>query len=130
VGWTTVPQPETGWLAIPAGIAAGMAFGVPLMAYAGSIEDDKGQFALVQRFLFMPMFLFSGTFYPLDTLPVWLQWIGWISPLWHGAELGRLATYGAPVPPAMVGVHIAYLVVLTGIGYLWGRKIFIERLAK
>lgn len=130
IGWTTVPNPETGWLAIPAGLLAGLAFGIPLMAYAGSIEDDKGQFALVQRFVFMPMFLFSGTFYPLETLPVWLQWIGWISPLWHGAELGRLATYGAAVPPLMIAVHLAYLVIFAGVGYLWGRKVFIERLAK
>lgn len=130
IGWTTVPHPETGWLAIPAGLLAGLAFGIPLMAYAGSIEDDKGQFALVQRFIFMPMFLFSGTFYPLETLPAWLQWIGWISPLWHGAELGRLATYGAAVPPVMIAVHLAYLVVLAGVGYLWGRKVFVERLAK
>lgn len=130
IGWATVPHPETGWLAIPAGLLAGLAFGIPLMAYAGSIEDDKGQFALVQRFVFMPMFLFSGTFYPLETLPAWLQWIGWVSPLWHGAELGRLATYGAAVPPAMIAVHLAYLVVLAGVGYLWGRKVFVERLAK
>ena len=125
-----VPHPETGWLAIVAGVLAGLAFGVPLMAYAGSIEDDKGQFALVQRFLFMPMFLFSGTFYPLDSLPVWLQWIGWISPLWHGAELGRVATYGAGVAPAMIAVHLGYLLVLTAVGYLWSRKVFTERLAK
>jgi len=126
----TVPSPGTGWLAIPVGVAAGLAFGVPLMAYAGSIEDDKGQFALVQRFIFMPMFLFSGTFYPLDTLPVWLQWIGWISPLWHGAELGRIATYGEAVSAGEVLFHVGYLVVLTVLGYLWGRRIFIERLAK
>ncbi|GAA3897257.1 ABC transporter permease [Microbacterium invictum] len=125
-----VPHPETGWLSIFAGVAAGLAFGIPLMAYAGSIEDDRGQFALVQRFVFMPMFLFSGTFYPLDTLPAWLQWIGWISPLWHGAELGRVATYGAPVAPGMIAVHIGYLVVLCVAGYVWGRRVFVERLAK
>lgn len=125
-----VPNPETGWLSIFAGVAAGLAFGIPLMAYAGSIEDDKGQFALVQRFIFMPMFLFSGTFYPLDTLPVWLQWIGWVSPLWHGAELGRVATYGANVAPIMIAVHIVYLVALIVVGYIWGRRVFIERLAK
>ncbi|MFS0867817.1 ABC transporter permease [Microbacterium sp. 179-B 1A2 NHS] len=129
LGWSTVPTPETGWLSIPVGILAGVAFGIPLMAYAGSIEDDRGQFALVQRFIFMPMFLFSGTFYPLENLPGWLQWIGWISPLWHGAELGRLATYGASVPPVMVAIHLGYLVALAGIGYLWGRRVFIERLA-
>lgn len=125
-----VPDPATGWLSIIVGVAAGLAFGIPLLAYAASVEDDKGQFALVQRFIFMPMFLFSGTFYPLETLPVWLQWIGWISPLWHGAELGRAATYGAPVAPGMLAVHIGYLVLLCAAGYVLGRRIFIERLAK
>ena len=85
---------------------------------------------IVQRFIFMPMFLFSGTFYPLDTLPWWLQWIGWISPLWHGAELGRVATYGAQNAPVMIAVHLAYLVVLAGVGYLWGRRVFSESLAR
>lgn len=125
-----VPSPATGWIAILAGVGAGLAFGIPLMAYAGSIEDDKGQFALVQRFLFMPMFLFSGTFYPLETLPGWLQWIGWISPLWHGAQIGRVATYGADVDAGLLAVHVAYLLVLCVVGYLWGRRVFIERLAK
>ena len=125
-----VPTPATGWLAIFAGVAAGLAFGIPLMAYAGSIEDDKGQFALVQRFLFMPMFLFSGTFYPLETLPGWLQWIGWISPLWHGAELGRAATFGADLGAGMIALHVVYLIALAAIGYLWGRRVFTERLAK
>ncbi|MER7796715.1 ABC transporter permease [Microbacterium sp. NPDC096154] len=125
-----VPMPATGWLSIAVGALAGLAFGIPLMAYAGSIEDDKGQFALVQRFLFMPMFLFSGTFYPLETLPVWLQWIGWISPLWHGAELGRAATYGADVSAAMLAVHIGYLLVLGAIGYVCGRRVFVRRLAR
>lgn len=125
-----VTHPETGWLAIFAGLFAGLAFGIPLMAYAASIQDDKGQFALVQRFIFMPMFLFSGTFYPLDTLPVWLQWIGWISPLWHGAELGRLATYHSAIEPGMVAVHLGYLLLLCVAGYIWARRNFVERLAK
>jgi hypothetical protein len=40
------------------------------MAYAASIKEDKGQFAMVMRFIVMPLFLFSGTFFPLDTLPL------------------------------------------------------------
>lgn len=100
------------------------------MTYAASIEDDKGQFALVQRFVFMPMFLFSGTFYPLVTLPLWLQWIGWISPLWHASELGRALTYGHVIAPGMLVVHIGYLVLLTVVGYLVGRRLFERRLAK
>ena len=125
-----VPHPETGWLAILAGVLAGVAFGIPLMAYAGSIEDDKGQFALVQRFIFMPMFLFSGTFYPLGVLPIWLQWIGWISPLWHASELGRQATFGLTVPLWLTIVHVAYLLVLAVGGIVAARIIFARRLAR
>lgn len=125
-----IPDVAWGWLSIFVGIVAGLAFGIPLMAYAASIEDDKGQFALVQRFVFMPMFLFSGTFYPLATLPLWLQWIGWISPLWHASELGRALTYGHVISPPMLVVHIGYLVLLTVGGYVVGRRLFERRLAK
>jgi lipooligosaccharide transport system permease protein len=125
-----VPNPETGWLTIPIGLLAGLAFGIPYMAYAASITDDKGQVALVQRFIFMPMFLFSGTFYPLATLPLWLQWIGWVSPLWHATELGRVVTYGLPIDPFAVVVHVGYLLLLSIGGYLVGRRIFQRRLGE
>jgi lipooligosaccharide transport system permease protein len=121
--------PATAWLSIFIGLLAGLSFGIPLMAYAASIHDDKGQFALVQRFIFMPMFLFSGTFYPLATLPLWLQWIGWISPLWHATELGRIVTYGKEVAPVLVAVHITYLLVLTIGGLIIARRLFERRLA-
>ena len=49
---------------------AGLSFGLPLMAYAASIEEDAGQFAMVQRFIVMPLFLFSGTFFPLEAMPL------------------------------------------------------------
>jgi len=111
-------------------LLAGLAFGAPLLAYASSIQDDRGQFALVQRFVFMPMFLFSGTFYPLATLPVWLQWIGWISPLWHATELGRALTYGRDESVVMIVVHIVYLTVLAVGGYVLARRIFTRRLAR
>lgn len=125
-----VPDPATGWISILAGIAAGLAFGIPLMAYAASLEDDTGQLPLVQRLVFMPMFLFSGTFYPLETLPAWLQWIGWVSPLWHATELGRIVTYRGFEDGAAIAGHVLYLVVLMVIGYLIGRRVFERRLAK
>lgn len=124
-----VTSPGTSWLMIPIGLLAGLSFGVPLMAYAASIEDDKGQFAMVQRFIFMPMFLFSGTFYPLANLPLWLQWIGWISPLWHASELGRAVTYGGLSEP-LIWLNLLYLVALTVGGFIAARRIFTRRLAK
>lgn len=125
-----VPTMATGWIAVFVSLLAGLAFGAPLLAYASSIQDDRGQFALVQRFVFMPMFLFSGTFYPLTTLPVWLQWIGWISPLWHATELGRALTYGRDESIVMIVVHIVYLTVLAVGGYLLARRVFTRRLAR
>ncbi len=35
----------------------------------------------------MPMFLFSGTFFPIDQLHPVLQPVAWVTPLWHGVEL-------------------------------------------
>ena len=125
-----VPDPAIGWLSLGVGLLGGLAFGVPLMAYASSIEDDKGQFAIVQRFIFMPMFLFSGTFYPLATLPIWLQWIGWVSPLWHATELGRTFTYGRAEPTWLTAVHVVYLLALIIAGWLIARRLFSRRLGQ
>ncbi|MET0200266.1 MAG: ABC transporter permease [Gaiellaceae bacterium] len=124
-----VPNPLTGWLMIPIGLLAGLAFGIPYAAYAASITEDKGQFALVQRFVFMPMFLFSATFYPLTNLPIELRWIAWISPLWHATELGRVVSYGLPISPALMAVHLLFLLVLSVGGYLVCRRVFQKRLA-
>lgn len=123
-----IPHGGSGWLAIPIGMLAAWSFGMPLLAYAASLQNDSGQFAMVQRFVFMPMFLFSGTFYPLTALPIWLQWIGWISPLWHATELGRVVTYGAAEPVWLTAVHVAYLVALSVGGYLVARRTFVRRL--
>lgn len=124
-----VPNPATGWISIAVAIVAGWAFGIPLLAYAASLQEDTGQFALVQRFVFMPMFLFSGTFYPLGSLPVWLQWVGWISPLWHASEVGRTLTYGDPLHEAGFAWHLLFLAVLAAAGTVAARRVFARRLA-
>jgi lipooligosaccharide transport system permease protein len=120
----------TGAAAIPVAVLTGIAFGLPLMAYSASIEEDKGQFALVMRFIVTPLFLFSGTFFPLDTLPVFLRWIGWISPLWHGTELGRALTYGYEIPLWLAVVHVLFLVVLAVIGLRLARAVYARRLGR
>jgi len=118
----------TMWLLPFVGVLGGLAFGLPLLAYSASLKDDSGQFAAVQRFVFTPLFLFSGTFYPLETLPTALHWIGWISPLWHASELGRVLSYGAPRPGWLVAVHVLALVVLAVGGWLLARRAFTRRL--
>jgi lipooligosaccharide transport system permease protein len=120
----------TGVVVIPVAVLSGLAFGLPLMAYSASVEEDKGQFALVMRFIVTPLFLFSGTFFPLDTLPVFLRWIGWISPLWHGTELGRALTYGYELEPWLAVVHVLFLVVLALLGLRLARSVYARRLGR
>jgi lipooligosaccharide transport system permease protein len=100
------------------------------MPYTASITEDKGQMAMIQRFGILPMFLFSGTFFPLETLPVYLQWIGWISPLWHGTQLGRVASYGLDEPAFLTVIHIVYLGVICFVGWRWTQRIVTRRLDK
>lgn len=121
------PSPWGSVAAIVATVAA-LSFGLPLMAYAASIKQDKGQFALVQRFIVMPLFLFSGTFFPLDSLPVAVRWIGWISPVWHGTELGRVFTYGMDQNPLLTITHVVYLVATATVGWVLVRRQFVKRM--
>ncbi|WP_350347386.1 ABC transporter permease [Agromyces sp. G08B096] len=123
-----VPAP-TGWLAIVAAILTGMAFGTLLMAYASTITEDTGQLAMVERLVVLPLTLFSGTFFPLSELPWFLQWIGWISPLWHGTELARVATFGYPEPVWLTALHVVVLLAMTAVGWVWARRIAVRRLA-
>lgn len=122
-----VPSP-TGWLAILAAMLTGMAFGTLLMAYASTIREDTGQLAMVQRLVVVPLTLFSGTFFPLSQLPWFLQWVGWISPLWHGTELSRVATFGYAEPVWLTAVHVVVLVGMFAAGWVWSRRIAVRRL--
>lgn len=115
-------------LIIPIGVLSAAAFGAVLQAYASTLQDEGYQFAFVQRFVIMPMFLFAGTFFPLSSMPVYLHWIGWISPVWHGTQLARQATYGAVEPLWLTVVHVLVLVGLTVLGVLWLRRSYTRRM--
>jgi lipooligosaccharide transport system permease protein len=118
------------WLAIFTAVMAGAAFGAFMQALAGLLENENLFFTLVERFIIMPLFLFSGTFYPLSSMPVFLQWIGWISPLWHATELGRWLTYGSEISTQMLFVHFIFLNSILIVGLIASRRIFTRRLGK
>ena len=119
-----------GMLTIPIAALTGMAIGLAITAYTSRIEEDRGQMAMLMRFGITPMFLFSGTFFPLDQLPALLQPLGWLSPLWHGTELGRVAAYGAVEPVWLTVTHVGYLMSLVVIGLWSARRTFTRRLDK
>lgn len=122
-----VPSP-LGFLAIFAALLTGLGFGALLMGYASTLEEDTGQLAMVMRLVVLPMTLFSGTFFPLSQFPIWLQWIGWISPLWHGTELSRVFTYGYAEPIWLTVAHVLYLLALFALGWAWARRVAVRRL--
>ena len=124
-----VPSP-LGAVGIVTATVTGVAVGVVIMAYTSTVTEDKGQMAIIQRFIITPLFLFSGTFFPLEQLPVYLQWIGWLSPLWHGTELGRVLSYGASDPGWLSVIHIVYLLAITVVGWRACRIVMARRLDK
>ena len=125
-----VLQSPRAWLAIFTAVMAGAAFGAMMQALAGLLENENVFFTVVQRFIIMPLFLFSGTFYPLTNMPVYLQWIGWISPLWHATQLGRWLTYGSEISTSMLVLHFALLSSILIVGLISSRQIFTKRLGK
>ena len=76
-------------------------------------------FSTLYRFGVIPLFLFSGTFFPVSQLPRWLQVVAYITPLYHG--VGAL-----PGPDPRAGprgrtwAHVAYLCAWAGLGYAAG----------
>lgn len=97
-----------GLLAIPA--ASLIAFGFASMGMA--VTSFMKNFQQMQwiNFFLLPMFLFSGTFFPVSVYPDWIQAIVKALPLWQGVELLRSLTLGN-IGPELLG-HIAYFVVM------------------
>jgi lipooligosaccharide transport system permease protein len=118
------------WLAIPAGVFAGAAVAHVMLAVSAYVTNDEGLFSVIGQFVIAPMFMFSGTFYPLSLMPVYLQWIGWISPLWHATEIGRYLTYDHPIDTGLLIVHFAYLAVIMVIGTIIAERRYAWRLAQ
>lgn len=105
----------TSWwalLAIPIAILIAFAFaacGMAITTYMTSFE----QMNLINAVI-LPMFLFSGSFYPLTVFPGWLQGIIKVLPLWHGITLMREVSLGT-IHIGLLG-HAAYFVVMICLG--------------
>ena len=100
-------------LAFPAALLVSFAFGAVGMA-ATSFMKTWQDFDLIQLVV-LPLFLFSATFYPIETYPPALQLIVRLTPLYQGVDLIRSLTVGAISPILLV--HVAYLSIM-GIGGL------------
>jgi lipooligosaccharide transport system permease protein len=97
-------------ITLPVAILTGLALSLPLMAF-GVYVRERETLAVVARFLFMPMYLFSGTYVAVGQLPRILHPLIYALPLWHGVELCRALTLGTLTTGAVV-LHLGYLLTL------------------
>jgi lipooligosaccharide transport system permease protein len=115
-----------GVLAVPATALTAAAMCAPLSAFSVTQETDFA-FPVIMRLGILPLFLFSGTFFPISELPDWLEPLAVLSPLWHGVELARDATTGTFEPWAMLG-HISALLAFVAVGSYFGARTYTRRL--
>jgi lipooligosaccharide transport system permease protein len=112
--------------ALPVGVLTGLAFAAPIEAWAITVTKDTS-FALIFRFGMIPLFLFSGTFFPISQLPAWIRPLAYATPLWHGVALCRSLSLGtADLSGALA--HLGYLVALAAIGVAAGSRTYRRRL--
>ena len=111
---------------VPLAALAALSFAAPLSAFAAT-QDSDAAFEVILRVGVMPLYLFSGTLFPVEDLPVVLGAITRLFPLWHAVEVARAATTGTGSAPAVVG-HLAVLVAFAAAGWWWGGRTFARRL--
>jgi lipooligosaccharide transport system permease protein len=113
-------------LALPVAVLTGLAFAPALMAWSVTRTTDVS-FSVLMRFVMVPLFLFSGTFFPVSQLPGWLQPVAYVTPLWHGVALCRALALGT-ADPAGAAVHAGYLLVLALAGCAAAQVTYRKRL--
>jgi lipooligosaccharide transport system permease protein len=117
----------TAILAWPAAILTGVAFGMPLAAWTASRKTEQS-FAFVFRFIVMPLFLFSGTFFPIEQFPDAIEPLAWLTPLFHGVSLTRALAVGHDLDPLVLAVHALVVLGLAVAGTLIAFRTFRKRL--
>ena len=80
-------------LVVPLALLGGFAFGAAGMWFTGVVPTID-MFNLPMFLFITPMFLFSGTFFPLENLPQWARYAAMALPLTHLVELTRAFTFG------------------------------------
>jgi lipooligosaccharide transport system permease protein len=102
-------------LAWPASVLTGIAFGTVVFAFSANTRSEES-FGLLFRLGLIPMFLFSGAFFPVSNLGPVLELLARITPLWQGVNLTRMLCLDT-VDASTAALNLTYLVVLTVVGW-------------
>jgi lipooligosaccharide transport system permease protein len=119
---------ESWWgiLAMPVALLTGLVYASVLTAFAATQETDVA-FPMIFRFLIIPSYLFSGTFFPISQLPATLRSVAKVTPLWNGVDLCRSLSLGTATLLGSLA-HLAYLLVWLAAGVYAGQRTFRWRL--
>jgi lipooligosaccharide transport system permease protein len=116
-----------GFLALAPAVFTGAAFCAAVSGFTATRQTDQALSGLF-RFVVMPLFLFSGTFFPIEQLPDAVQPVAYVIPLWHGVELTRALALGTS-PALAWPIHLAVVAALLVVGATIAARIFDRRLA-
>lgn len=119
-------SPGTALALVGAATLTGVAFAAPMVAWAVGVRRPSSLDSCF-RFVVMPLYMLSGTFFSVDQLPGAIRPLAWVTPLWHGVDLCRTIGLGTG-QAAMTIVHVCYLVALTVIGCAAGRVTYRRQL--
>jgi len=112
-------------LDLPVAVLTGLAFALPVSAWA--ITREPGGVLGVFKWVVMPLYLFSGTFFAVDQLPAAIRPLAWLTPSWHGVELCRSLSLGT-TGWIDAGVHVGYLTAVAGLGAVLAARAYRRQL--
>jgi len=101
-------------LAVGPAVLTGTAMAAATTAYTSRLKSETG-LPFLFRFVVIPMFLFSGAFFPISQLPSGLQWFAYVTPLFHGVELCRAIVVGT-TPHVAAWISVGYLSAMAVVG--------------
>lgn len=106
----------------------GLLFGCIGMIFTGVVKSIE-MFNLPIFLFITPMYLFSGTFFPLENLPDWGRVIAWILPLSHLVTLARNLCLGT-ITGAQILISGGYLVITTALLFPIAIRVMRRRLIR
>jgi len=113
-------------LTVPAATLTGLAFATPTAAFAATVSSPKVVGNLF-KWVVMPLYLFSGTFFPVSQLPLFLRALAYATPLWHGVDLCRTLSLGT-ASWGRCAMDLGYLIAVVVLGMVWARHTYRRRL--
>ncbi|WP_226913276.1 ABC transporter permease [Gephyromycinifex aptenodytis] len=114
-------------LAFGVQLLLGWAFAALVCAYSVWTPSEAG-FSIIFRVVLVPLYLFSGAFFPISNLGPVLERLAMFSPLWHAIELTRALMLGTPLAPGAALLHVGVLLGLGVLGWWLSVRLLSRRL--